>query len=242
MRLVKLDAIDSTNDFLKYFSRRENLENFTVVTTENQTNGRGQMGSVWNSQVGKNLIMSVLIKNFIADATSVFDLNIAVSLAVIQSLQKLDIPELRIKWPNDIMSGNKKIGGILIENSFKSNQAIDSIVGIGINVNQTEFENLPQASSLILQTGVSFNKDELLLGIIQELKAIVENWYKASEDYKIHYDNLLFKKGEPMIFQKPDQSNFVGEIIGVNASGRLQILNENSHIEDFDLKEIKLLF
>lgn len=242
MRLVKLDAIDSTNDFLKDFSRRENLENFTVVTTENQTKGRGQMGAVWNSQAGKNLIMSVLVKGFLTDVALVFDLNIAVSVAVVQSLQKYAIPELRIKWPNDIMSDNKKIGGILIENSFKSDQAIDSIVGIGINVNQTEFENLPQASSMALQTGLNFNKDELLLGILEQLKTTIENWPKEAENYKVQYSNLLFKKGLQMTFQKPDHSLFSGQIIGVNPTGRLQILVENNQVEDFDLKEVKLLF
>ena len=121
MRLVKLDAIDSTNDFLKDLVRQQNVENFTVVTAENQTKGKGQMGAVWNSEIGKNLIMSVLIKDFLFNSKDVFNLNIAVSLAVIKSLERLEIPNLSIKWPNDIMSGDKKIGGILIENSFKSN-------------------------------------------------------------------------------------------------------------------------
>ena len=150
MRLVKLDAIDSTNDFLKDLIRQQDVENFTVISAENQTKGKGQMGAVWNSEQGKNLIMSVLIKDFLSDPKDVFNLNIVISLAVIRSLEQLNIPKLSIKWPNDIMADNKKIGGILIENSFKSDQTIASIVGIGLNVNQTHFENLPQASSLAL--------------------------------------------------------------------------------------------
>ena len=78
MRLVKLDAIDSTNEFLKGLSSQESLENFTVVTAENQTKGKGQMGAVWNSEIGKNLIMSVLIRDFITDIHQIFNLNIAV--------------------------------------------------------------------------------------------------------------------------------------------------------------------
>ena len=84
MKLIKLDAIDSTNEFLKALSNKENLENFTVVTAENQTKGKGQMGSEWSSEVGKNLIMSILIKDYLFDINQIFNLNIAVSLAVLK--------------------------------------------------------------------------------------------------------------------------------------------------------------
>ena len=136
MKLVKLDAIDSTNDYLKDLVRNQTIENFTVVTAENQTNGKGQMGAIWVSEKGKNLIMSILVKDFIFDAATVFNLNIVVSLAVISSLKSLNIPNLSIKWPNDIMSDEKKIGGILIENSFKSDFTINSIRlgGVGFNL------------------------------------------------------------------------------------------------------------
>src|SRR4051812_26319982 len=120
MNRIKLDAIGSTNDFLKELSAAESVENYTVVTAENQTKGKGQMGSQWDSEVGKNLIMSVLVKEFIQDASRIFNLNIVFSVAVIDVLKAVEIPKLTIKWPNDIMSDNKKIGGILIENNFKS--------------------------------------------------------------------------------------------------------------------------
>ena len=141
MKLIKLDATDSTNEFLKGLSSNQILENFTVVTAENQTKGKGQMGSVWDSEPSKNLIMSVLINGFVTDINQIFDINIVVSVSVIQVLEDLNIPELSIKWPNDIMSYNKKIGGILIENSIKSDGSINSIAGLGLNLNQVNFEN-----------------------------------------------------------------------------------------------------
>src|SRR3970282_291011 len=143
-----LDAIDSTNEFLKGLSNGQLLENFTVVTAENQTKGKGQMGSVWDSEVGKNLTMSVFIKDSLSDVNQIFKLNVGVVLAVVQALETFNIPNLMVKWPNDIMSYNFKIGGILIENSIKSDGTVHSIVGLGINVNQVNFENLPKASSL----------------------------------------------------------------------------------------------
>ncbi|MEY4037832.1 MAG: hypothetical protein RIR67_142, partial [Bacteroidota bacterium] len=174
MKLIKLDAIDSTNEFLKGLSNKEDLENFTVVTAENQTKGKGQMGAVWNSEVGKNLIMSVLVKDFLSEINEIFNLNIAVATAVITALKKQNIPNLSIKWPNDILSANKKIGGILIENSIKSDGTILSIVGLGLNVNQTNFEGLPKASSLAVVMEHELNKEELLSAIVTQLEANVE--------------------------------------------------------------------
>src|SRR3954467_14213148 len=101
MKLIKLDAIDSTNDFLKALASQDELDNFTVVTAENQTKGKGQMGSKWQSESGKNLIMSALVKDFLYDNEQFFNLSIIVSLAVIETLNSLDIPDLSIKWPND---------------------------------------------------------------------------------------------------------------------------------------------
>ena len=97
MNVIKLDAIDSTNEFLKRFLNEQNVENYTVITAENQTKGKGQMGAVWESETGKNLIMSILIKDFITDINQIFNLNCIVSLSVIQVLQKYSIPKLGIK-------------------------------------------------------------------------------------------------------------------------------------------------
>ncbi|MNQ07905.1 Bifunctional ligase/repressor BirA [compost metagenome] len=242
MKLIKLDAIDSTNEFLKGLSNKEELENFTVVTTENQTKGKGQMGSVWNSEVGKNLIMSVLVKDYLFDINQIFNLNIAVSLAVIDTLETMNIPDLSIKWPNDIMSYNKKIGGILIENSIKSEETIVSIVGLGLNVNQTNFENLPKASSLALLCNTYFNKEELLLMIIENLKKKLALWKQFSDQFWREYTDKLFRKGVPMAFSNQNNQNFMGIIQGVSSIGKLQILLEDDSVAEFDVKEIAMLY
>ena len=242
MKLIKLDAIDSTNEFLKGLSGNQILENFTVVTAETQTKGKGQMGSVWNSEPSKNLIMSVLIKDFITDINRIFEINIAVSVSVIQALDSLNIPELSIKWPNDIMSYNKKIGGILIENSIKSDGTIFSIVGLGLNVNQMNFKNLPNASSLAIICNTTFNKEEILLKIIENLEKNIQNWNQNSELFWSEYTNTLFKKGIPMPFESQNQQNFMGIIQGVSPIGKLEILLEDDSVSEFDIKEIQMLY
>ncbi len=242
MKLIKLDAIDSTNEFLKGLSSNQVLENFTVVTAETQTKGKGQMGSIWNSEPSKNLIMSVLIKDFVTDINQIFEINIAVSVSVIQVLDTLNIPELSIKWPNDIMSYNKKIGGILIENSIKSDGSINSIVGLGLNVNQMNFENLPNASSLAIICNTTFDKEEILLNIIEKLEQNVQLWSQNSDSFWSEYTNTLFKKGVPMPFSDENQQNFMGIIQGISPIGKLKILLENDSVSEFDIKEIQMLY
>lgn len=242
MRLIKLDAIDSTNTFLKGLSNNKSIENFTVVTAESQSMGKGQMGSVWLSEAGKNLIMSVLVKDFLADINRVFDLNIAFSLAVIEVLETLNIPDLSIKWPNDIMSYNKKIGGILIENSIKSDGSIFSIVGLGLNVNQLDFENLPKASSLAVICDSSFDKEMILFKIIEKLENNIRNWKNSADNLRMVYRSSLFKKGMPMTFLDKNDQHFMGIIQGVTYAGKLVILLENDSISSFDIKEVQMLY
>jgi BirA family biotin operon repressor/biotin-[acetyl-CoA-carboxylase] ligase len=242
MKLIKLDAIDSTNEFLKGLSNKEDLENFTVVTAENQTKGKGQMGAVWNSEVGKNLIMSVLVKDFLSEINEIFNLNIAVATAVITALKKQNIPNLSIKWPNDILSANKKIGGILIENSIKSDGTILSIVGLGLNVNQTNFEGLPKASSLAVVMEHELNKEELLSAIVTQLEANVEESKQNPTSLRQQFVDLLFKKGEPMPFTNQKEEKFMGIIQGISPVGRLQVLLEDDSVAEFDIKEIQMLY
>ena len=242
MKLIKLDAIDSTNEFLKGLSNKQELENFTVVTAEHQTKGKGQMGAVWTSEASKNLIMSLLVKDFLVDICQIFNLNIAVSLAVIEVLESVKIPNLSIKWPNDIMSYNKKIGGILIENSIKSDGTINSIVGLGLNVNQTNFDNLPKASSLAVISETKFNKDELLLLICDAIKKNVKFCKQSPEGLWSNYSNFLYKKGLPMPFADQKNNNFMGIIQGVSHVGKLQVLLEDDSIAEYDVKEIQMLY
>jgi BirA family biotin operon repressor/biotin-[acetyl-CoA-carboxylase] ligase len=242
MKLIKLDAIDSTNDFLKGMSSNQVLQNFTVVTAQNQTKGKGQMGSEWSSEPSKNLIMSVLVKDFLFDTIHLFAINIAFSLAVIQALESIGIPELSIKWPNDIMSYNKKIGGILIENSIKSDGNIHSVAGLGLNINQTDFKDLPKASSLAVICNSTFDKEVILLKIIENLKKNSQSWSQNSEAMWKDYTNILFKKGIPMPFSDPNNKNFMGIIKGVNSIGQLEILHENDTISEYGIKEIRMLY
>ncbi|MEN9337190.1 MAG: putative biotin--[acetyl-CoA-carboxylase] ligase [Bacteroidota bacterium] len=243
MQFIKLDAIGSTNDYLKEISRQNTLENFTTVTAQTQTQGRGQMGSKWETESGKNLIMSVLVKKVLQSPEMIFHLNVAVSASVFTVLKKYEIPNLSIKWPNDILSDHFKLGGILIENLIKSDSEIEAIVGIGLNVNQNDFSHLPQASSLFQVTGQPYNTEVLCHEIVDQLIAYCQLIEKGQNQllwdfYKAH----LFKKGVPMPFETSDGSRFMGIILDVSAQGRLIIQREDDTQVDFGVKEVRLLY
>jgi BirA family biotin operon repressor/biotin-[acetyl-CoA-carboxylase] ligase len=243
MNIIKLNAIDSTNSFLKEILLQQYLENFTVVVAENQIKGKGQVGAIWVSENGKNLTFSVLIKDSLAESNEVFILNTIVSISVIKALEKFKIKKLAIKWPNDILSENKKIAGILIENIFKGFNEIVSIVGIGLNVNQLQFDNLPQASSLAILNNQIFDKEKLLEEILFQIKFHVTQFSKGIKfNFWEEYHTYLFKKDIPCVFENLDKKQFLGIIKGVTEFGKLNVLLEDDSEKEFEIKELKMLY
>jgi BirA family biotin operon repressor/biotin-[acetyl-CoA-carboxylase] ligase len=242
MNIIKLSAINSTNDYLKSLSSTRHVENFTFVVAAHQTAGRGQMGAKWDAEPGKNLTFSVLIKDLLLAVNEIFTLNVAVAVSVAEALNALHLPEVCIKWPNDILAGNKKLGGILIENSIKNDGEIFSVVGIGLNVNQKDFDELPKATSLAVVAGRDFDKEQLLLEIAGRLRQNVSKILnKDSQSLWARYHELLFKKGMPMPFEK-DNEKFMGIIQGVTATGSLSVLLADDTMADFGIKEVQLLY
>lgn len=243
MRIIKLDAIDSTNSYLRKLYNESGLIDYTVVSTKFQTEGRGQMGTKWDSENSKNLTISVF-----KDVSSLFIehpfyISIITSLALIKTLQNFSIPRLSIKWPNDILSEDKKVCGILIENVIKQNSLKASIIGVGLNVNQTTFQNLPRATSLKLLSGNHFDLDEVLYVVIKYLKYYFMLLRNEEYDFvKNEYESYLFRKNKPSTFRNAEGDMFTGIIKKISESGSLQVLLEDAILKEYDLKEITLLF
>lgn len=242
MLIIKLDAIDSTNDYLKALANDKPLDNYTTVVAQKQTRGRGQMGAQWESEPDKNLTMSVLVKDVLNDKVDIFNLNTAVALTLIKVLENLNIHKLTVKWPNDIMADAKKVGGILIENSIKSDGTIRSIIGIGLNVNQTDFSNLPKATSIALEIHKEINKDTIMIQILKQLKNSISLLSDQSDQVWQSYHDYLFKKNIPMAFQDNSGNKFMGIIQSVSRDGMLQLLLEDDSIASFGIKEITMLY
>jgi len=242
MQFIKLNATDSTNNYLKQLILERTLDDFSVVVANHQTNGRGQRGSSWISEKDKNLTFSVLKRNISIVANQQFLLNILVSLSIIKTLEGFNIPKLAIKWPNDILSDHHKISGILIENLIKNKQIEYAIIGIGLNVNQVKFEGLSKVSSLKNIMPLAVDKDELLKKIIDKLKMYFKLYSENGSGFlNSEYESYLFRKDKPSTFSSHDNSLFTGIIRGVSASGKLCVQIEDFN-KEFDLKELKLMY
>jgi len=243
LKIIKLDTIASTNSFLKDLSVSSALENLTVVVTKKQTKGRGQQKKEWISEPYKNLTFSLFVS--LKDVKIIHKkyLNFAISLAVYNVLFDKKTPKLSIKWPNDILSVNKKICGILIENTFFGDQIKSTIVGIGLNVNQEIFSNtLSNVTSLKLATLKETDLDVLLNEILVQLKTKI----KVLESKNFHllekqYLDVLYKKNIPTMFKNSKDEIFMGIISGISDQGNLQIQLEDDSVKEFGIKEVSIL-
>lgn len=243
MHIIKLNAIDSTNSFLRQLSTKDLVEDFTVVVAKHQTKGRGQMGTKWSSQESKNLTVSVFKNISYIKLENYFFISMVVSLALYKALSVFQIKKLRIKWPNDILSEDKKLAGILIETVIKQQQMQAAIIGIGLNVNQTKFGNLPNASSLRLISGKVFSLDEVLQELLKQMELYFKLLEQGELDHlKLQYETYLFRRGKPSTFKNASDDMFAGIILGVSDSGNLKVQIEDGIVKEYDLKEIKLLY
>jgi BirA family biotin operon repressor/biotin-[acetyl-CoA-carboxylase] ligase len=242
LKIIKLNAIDSTNSFLKELAQTSTLENYTIVVAKEQKKGRGQQDSSWVSEPHKNLITSIYITNLELEIKHHKYLNFAISLAIYEVLSTHKVNRLSIKWPNDILSVNKKICGILIENTIKGRKIHNSIIGIGLNVNQEKFpESLPNATSLKNSTHQIYDLDILLIAIIEKLQEKIKMLsLKQYEALETAYLNVLYKKNIPTMFKDSRDVLFMGIIIGISSLGNLQIELEDETVKEFGIKEVSL--
>ncbi len=241
MKIIKLDAIDSTNSYLKKLLNKESLDDLTVVVSKHQTQGKGRNGNVWLNKPSLNLAFSIYKRFSDFEIDKKFMLNAISSISVYEILKKYNLLDLTIKWPNDIMTANKKISGILIENNVRGNSIKNSVIGIGININQSEFKNLPNATSIFIETG-KLNSIDI---IAQELQKALEknfNLFKINENELIkNYNSLLYKKNEISNFSANDMSKFQGKIIKVGIDGKITIRVSNKQLSKYSESEIKLI-
>ena len=243
MEIIKLNATNSTNTYLKNLIKEKPIADLSCVWALSQTQGRGQQGASWVAEPGKNLTFSIFKKFDQLPSEYHFLLNMEVSLAIFRALKKLYIPDLTVKWANDILSAKKKICGILIENTLHKEYISASVIGIGLNVNQLFFNDLPNVSSLQKIMGHPFDLEEVLLLILHELEATLLSLYPTRfEEVLDEYHTHLFRKDKPSTFEYPNGQRFMGYIRGVSHNGQLQVEQEDALMSSFSLKEVKLLY
>jgi BirA family biotin operon repressor/biotin-[acetyl-CoA-carboxylase] ligase len=235
-----LPECHSTNDKAIQMIKERVAHEGTVIICENQTHGKGQRGNKWFSEKGLNLTFSLVLKPNFMDLSEQFYLNMAISNSIRKLFQEY-IPDIKVKWPNDlIVPEYGKIGGVLIENTFSSDGWEFAVVGIGLNINQQVFES-PKATSLAKITGNQFDLKELFRLLVTQIEQGYlflkrGNWAQIKSEYLF---NLYLK--DQWSFFKDDRGEFKGLISGVSKEGKLELELESGDIELFGLKEIVFL-
>lgn len=245
MRIIKLNAINSTNEYLKQYVKENSITNTCISYTFNQTKGKGQRGKSWLSEPDKNIAFSICLFPENLKVNDQFSINMLFSLFIINILKSLKIPDLSIKWPNDILSGGKKICGILNEIRVKGNKIDNVIIGFGINVNQEKFKNLPNAYSLKLIKKINYDLGGLVNLIIQSLKRYDYLNPKTPFDFEkltINYHKNLFGVNENKFFLDSENKKFIGKIISVNKLGIIKIKIEDNSIKNYTFQEIQMIY
>lgn len=238
-QFIHLDSVVSTNIYAFELLNGKSDKEGVVVTTDFQESGKGQLGQVWESERAKNLQFSVIITPKLSIDMQ-FELSQLVAVSLKQWLDTLAVGQVKIKWPNDILVNNKKIAGVLIENSIQGQIIINSVIGIGVNVNQTNFSKfLRPATSLKIEKNKDFNRKKVLQRFLAIFQSNYSLYKKSALNLKQLYLNSLFAFGTPHSFEDK-HGKFLGVIIGILPSGKLQI-NRNGKLKAYDLKEITFL-
>ena len=240
-QIIRIQVIDSTNNYANQQIKEYEYPEGTVFLAYEQTAGRGQVKNFWESEPGKNLTFSIVVYPTFLEIRDQFLISKVVTLGIYKALSKY-IEEIKIKWPNDIYAGSRKLGGILIENSIMYSSLKSSVIGIGLNINQTVFRSsAPNPVSLKELTNQQFDLDVIL----KEILAGIDFWFnmlKNGEDELINLEFVqkLYWLNEKHFFKSGEES-FEGEIIGLNKIGQLLIQKSDGTVLDFHFKEVEFL-
>jgi len=240
-KIIFLENLPSTNTYAGKLLRKGNTQEGTIIHTNYQSDGRGQMGNGWESEDGKNLLMSIILNPSTINPADQFIISMAVSLGICDFLER-HIDCLSIKWPNDIYVKNDKIAGILIENTILGEKLEYSVAGIGLNINQEKFlSNAPNPVSLKLITGSEYD----LGACISQLSADLDKRYKQviSEEFvqiKRDYTAKLFRLNSWYNF-RDQEAVFIGRIISVADNGRLKVEKKSGSVKEYYFKEVEYI-
>lgn len=238
--VIWLDSVDSTNEEMKRRLKHQNsLENFDAVVANFQTKGKGQREAIWESDYGKNLTFSFYFQPNNLYVFDAFKLNQAVSILISDYLKNLGLKAVQIKWPNDIMVNHKKICGILIENTLIKNELLHSIIGVGLNVNQSTILSNNNSTSISNE----MQEQYFIKVVAEELTDYlhkIQDFMDRPMLLNNRYLDLLLGLNETRRFSI-DNEEVVGEIIGINSTGRLRVLIDQKE-QLFEQKQIRFIF
>jgi BirA family biotin operon repressor/biotin-[acetyl-CoA-carboxylase] ligase len=227
----------STNALAKELLQKKELTAPFFAQANFQSGGRGQHLKTWESKPNENLLFSLVLKPHNISIENQFAISKAVAVGILEVLQQ-NISNVSIKWPNDIYIGNKKVAGILIENIISGTNIEHCIIGIGLNVNQTEFsKDLPNPISLKQILSKDINISNIRDEIIDRIFSRITNSNYSNDVYLKN----LYRKGELGQFKEKNGEVFLGVILGINTIGQLTLRVENNQHKEFHNSEIEYI-
>lgn len=241
VQLERLEVVSSTNDYLSALCKQGKANEFYTVLAEEQTSGKGQRGNKWESEPGKNLTLSLVLYPTTLEANKQFDLSMLVAVSIVDALT--DYTEgFSIKWPNDIYWKDQKICGILIENELEGKYMSQSIIGIGLNINQEHFHSsAPNPVSLYQIIGKEINREEIFGKIIHAIlsgyKALENAQHETSEALHRLYMEFLYRKNGFHPY-RDKEGDFLAEIYDIGRDGCLYLKDTQNVVRKYAFKEI----
>ena len=238
---IRLQATESTNKFVKHY-RPVSPKDMVLVSADFQTEGRGQAGNSWESEEGQNLLFSLLLHPRDVAADRQFVLSQAMALAVCETLSGYAGEGVSIKWPNDIYWNDRKICGTLIENTLSGKNIEDCIIGVGVNVNQTDFKSdAPNPVSLRQVTGKEHEAVFILAEIIKRFKDRLQQIRQGDADAVAQdYRNRLYRR-EGFHPYQDGKEVFEAEIRSVEPTGHLVLAGRDGAERRYAFKEVRFL-
>lgn len=238
---IHLQSVASTNNYLKDLLSAEDVEEYTVVYTDMQTCGRGQQNNNWESEDGKNILFSMVVFPQFVRAGKQFVISQIASLAVKDTLSEY-VDNITIKWPNDIYWNEKKICGILIENSLIDDSILHSVIGIGVNINQEIFRsNAPNPVSLKQITNKTYDTKTILDAIAKRIRLYFNDLRSGNSTSIVSkYKQSLFRRDGYHLFNDGKQ-NFKAKIEDIEPSGILVLKTDSGKCHRFAFKEVKFV-
>jgi BirA family transcriptional regulator, biotin operon repressor / biotin---[acetyl-CoA-carboxylase] ligase len=238
-KIIHLERVDSTNNYAAILISEAKGTHGTVILADEQTAGRGQRGAEWSSKPGENLLLSIILDTDNLSAMDQFVISEVTALCILSFLRKIGITGT-IKWPNDILVGDKKIAGVLIENQLKGAAITKSIIGIGLNVNQLAFYGL-NATSIRCELGEFKPLMDIMMSLVNSFN---EEWSKflmhGRNGIEESYLKQLYGK-EKQVEMEDENGRFYGIVDGIERSGMLRVWN-GGELRVYDLKELRFIF
>ena len=237
--IIQIDRVSSTNNYAAKLLNQTKIPFGAVIMAQFQDDGRGQRGAVWQSKSGENLLFSAILDGSLMKECPPFYLSKCVAVSIKDTLSYFLKHKIHLKWPNDVLVERRKIAGVLIESQWKGNNLFSSIIGVGLNVNQTHFEYGFDATSMKLLSANDYDLKDVFQVLCAKLNFNFNRLLsKEYSDLQQDYLSSLYKYNEKTHFKIGDKLEEV-VLKDVNENGMVSLEMLGGKIKEYDFSQVR---